>query len=107
LQIKNSDLQGAKLAGCDLRGANLTRCRFEGADLRGANLEGADLEGADFAGADLRQANFNQTFLSATLFVRESNSGLIAAKTDGLQWCQTSGLLESQEEFLLKQTSKS
>lgn len=66
LDLRNTNLTGARLtdanlAGADLRGANLTA-----ADLRDADLTAARLEGANLTGADLREATLTGVTLTDT-----------------------------------------
>jgi DMSO/TMAO reductase YedYZ molybdopterin-dependent catalytic subunit len=96
LQLKNCDLREGRLAGCDLRGVNLSLTRLDGADLAGADLSGADLEGANFTGADLTGARVDGAALSATRFQ--------GARVRGLSWVGVSGLLESEEEYLRRES---
>ncbi len=57
--LREADLEGAKLLGADLRGADLEGVDLREADLRGADLEGVDLREADLRGADLEGANID------------------------------------------------
>ena len=102
LRLKACSLKGADLAGVDLRGANLTLCDLSGANLSRATLAGADLEGANFVGANLSHADLSHTHLSAARFVAEwpSESPVGLVGWDGLMLDGTSGLLESQHEYL-------
>jgi len=100
LELKNCDLRGAKLAGADLRGANLSLADLREADLTAADLRDADVEGADFSGASLSRADLSGAALSATRFFSQTQ----AATVTGLRWEGASGLLEDQEEFLLRNT---
>lgn len=106
LHLKNCDLRGAHLQGVDLRGANLSLCDLRQADLRGADLRQADIEGANLCGADLREADLRDTFLSATrFFVGELNAPSQGARVAGLRFEGGSGLLESQESYLLRHST--
>ncbi|MEO8503390.1 MAG: molybdopterin-dependent oxidoreductase [Acidobacteriota bacterium] len=102
LRLKNCDLRGADLAGCDLREANLSLSNLRLANLAGADLRGADLEGVDFSGADLRGADISGAALSATRFFDGSKTDPEPARVEALRWEGASGLLEDQEEFLLR-----
>jgi len=57
LDLSNTDLRRASLAGAHLEGANLGDAHLEGADLRGARLERAHLESAHLEGANLWRAH--------------------------------------------------
>lgn len=99
LHLKNCNLRGARLDGVDLRHANLSLSDLQGASLQGADLRHADLEGVDFTNADLRHADLRHTLLSATRFTTDGGEG---ANVTGLRWEGASGLLESQEAYLLR-----
>ncbi|MEU6148417.1 pentapeptide repeat-containing protein [Actinosynnema sp. NPDC047251] len=62
-KLAGADLDGADLADADLGGADLGVADFTGADLRGANLSRAYLEGAVLAGADIYSAYLTGTNL--------------------------------------------
>ncbi len=56
VDLRYSDLRGAKLAYTDLRGADLTGCNLHDADLRWADLRGACLRWSNLMGAQLEHA---------------------------------------------------
>jgi len=62
INLKNANLQDAKLQFCNLtgavlNGANITKAKFLEANLQYANLQNATLEGANFFEANLQYAN--------------------------------------------------
>jgi uncharacterized protein YjbI with pentapeptide repeats len=61
-----ADLQGAKLLEANLQGANLWRANLQGSDLRVANLQGAKLLEANLQGADLTGTNLQGADLTGT-----------------------------------------
>ena len=83
VNLSQTDLTGAKLAGADLRQANLVLADLTNADLRGArlrdanliraNLNGACLQGVNLLGANLndsqlKEVDFNEADLSLAHF---------------------------------------
>lgn len=100
LHLKNCNLRGADLEGCDLSEANLSVSDLSGANLRGANLKAADLEGTSFLDADLSDADLRDSLLVAARFVNAE--GLRGARVQGSRWRGSSGLLGSQERYLLE-----
>lgn len=69
-QCRNSNLDGADLAGVSAPGIDLSASNLAGANLIGANLAGADLTAADLRGADLTGADLKGAILDATRFDR-------------------------------------
>jgi hypothetical protein len=101
LQIKNSSLRKAQLAGARCLRVNWSLSNLEGADLRRAQFIEADLEGVSFAGADLSEASMDGVWLSATRFYRDfANGKRLAAKVSGLKIQRALGLIEAQAAFL-------
>ena len=98
MHIKASNFRNANLEGVNFSDSNLTLSRFHGANLRNADFRGADLEGADFSGADLTGAHFSDNPMSAVKFTHQ---GTPLAGWDGMIVQSPSGLLESQEQYLI------
>lgn len=68
INLKQANLQGAKLMKADLRNANLEKANLCNADLQGANLQGANLNEANLKGAFLQETNLkNASFQNAVL----------------------------------------
>ncbi len=85
--LKNANLNGAKLRGVDLRradlnGADLRNVDLCGAYLRGADLDGADLRHADLSNADLIRAKLNNVHLYGANLI---DAKLIGVKLSGAQ----------------------
>ena len=99
VSLKNCRLDGAKLSGVDLSGANLSLSHFDGAELQGSTLRGADLEGTFLAGADLRGADLRRTLLNGAELWNEQSS----ARVEGAEFAGSTGLLESQLDWLRSQ----
>ena len=70
-----ADLRGARLSGARLTGANLSRANLVRADLLQANLDGANLSGADLQDADLSGADLGAADLKRALLIRTNLSG--------------------------------
>jgi uncharacterized protein YjbI with pentapeptide repeats len=66
VDLSDSDLSGASLAGADLWDVKLSAANLVGADLRGVDLSMANLVAADLRGADLKTANLNGAVLIGT-----------------------------------------
>jgi uncharacterized protein YjbI with pentapeptide repeats len=61
-----ADLTGANLSGANLKDASLDRAKLQGANLQGADLTGANLSTARLAGADLTNALLRGVILMMT-----------------------------------------
>jgi uncharacterized protein YjbI with pentapeptide repeats len=92
LNLRNTDIRGAKLFGADLQGANLfgadlrevclTKANLKGAVLTTANLKGAVLWEANLEGAKLDIANLEEAKLRKTNLQRANFSCSILRRTD-------------------------
>jgi uncharacterized protein YjbI with pentapeptide repeats len=76
--LREANLNGAKLRGGDLSRATLIGAKLNGANLSLADLSGANLSDADLEGADLSGANLNRTNLRL--------ANLSIAQLTGVQW---------------------
>jgi hypothetical protein len=66
LDLRGTNLEGAKLKGANLLGADLQGANLSRADLTGANLWGANLSKANLSSAFLWETNLSSTFLEGT-----------------------------------------
>lgn len=83
IELSNTYITGANLAGVDLSGANLTCTDLSGTNLTGADLSGANLFGADLAGANLTRANCSEAKLHGAINLNKANfSSAIFSKAD-------------------------
>lgn len=99
--LRSADLSGASLVEADLRGADLGFAKLRGAklpmiDLTGANLRCADLKRANLNAAKLGGVNFAFANLSKALLAEAQVGGTIFGHTDmkgtwGLEYCLHGG----------------
>lgn len=91
LNLRETDMQGARLRGAHFRGAslrevNLRQANLTGADLSGADLSGANLSAASLAGANLSGAEFDKADLrGATLREANLRGAYLGADLSGAQ----------------------
>ena len=77
LDLSNSYLRGAMLAGANLHRVNLMRSNLSDANLENSDLSHAELYSANLSGADLRKAN-----LSNAVLIKSDLSYAIMFETD-------------------------
>jgi hypothetical protein len=70
VDLRDSDLRGARMRGMNLRDATLRRANLFKAKLKDADLTGAILRNADLTEAELSGANLTEAVLSGAILIR-------------------------------------
>lgn len=94
--LVTGECNGCDLEGVDLRNAQLNGAKLRWAKMNGSDLQGTDLQRADLTGADLQQSNMTGTHLDGAIMQGAKLRGVDLSETSligvDLRWADITHL---------------